>query len=406
MPTFQYRAVSVEGSALSGEISAADRKSAAARLQAQGHTPLSITELKPGSLQALLSRDLFAGEHLGAGALVKLIQQLSVLLGAGILVEDGLALLAGREGAPKTRRLLQELLRRLRGGSGLADAMATEAKSFPSVVIAMVRAGEASGALDSVLARLAEYLRRSEAARQTVRSALIYPTILAVTALSSVILILTVVLPQLEPLLRDAGPALPPQARLVFGASDLLRRWWWAFLAILGAVGYGLWRGWGEPANAVRRDRLLLRLPLLGAAIRQAQTARFARTLGALVGGGVALPTALALARPVISNHVMADAVTRVSSQLREGGGLAEPLARTGVFPDLSIQLIRIGEATGKLDQMLLQQAEIFDEEVRLVLGRALTLLVPVLTVTLGFIVAGIIASVMSAMLSINNLAG
>jgi type II secretory pathway component PulF len=102
MPTFQYRAVSVEGSALSGEISAADRKSAAARLQAQGHTPLSITELKPGSLQALLSRDLFAGEHLGAGALVKLIQQLSVLLGAGILVEDGLALLAGREGAPKS----------------------------------------------------------------------------------------------------------------------------------------------------------------------------------------------------------------------------------------------------------------------------------------------------------------
>jgi general secretion pathway protein F len=270
----------------------------------------------------------------------------------------------------------------------------------------MVRAGEASGALDSVLARLAEYLRRSEAARQTVRSALIYPTILAVTALSSVILILTVVLPQLEPLLRDAGPALPPQARLVFGASDLLRRWWWALLAILGAVGYGLWRGWGEPANAVRRDRLLLRLPLLGAAIRQAQTARFTRTLGALVGGGVALPTALALARPVISNHVMADAVTRVASQLREGGGLAEPLARTGVFPDLSIQLIRIGEATGKLDQMLLQQAEIFDEEVRLVLGRALTLLVPVLTVTLGFIVAGIIASVMSAMLSINNLAG
>lgn len=403
LTTFRYRALTRAGEKISGEVTARDRGAAIARLQAQGLIPLLAEAVDGASLAAFLRRDLFGSATLSAKELADFMQEFATLAGAGIAVEQALATLAGPEAGRKRRRIAEDLLRRLRGGASLADAMAAEPKTFPPLALGMVRAGEAGGSLETGLTRLADYLRRSADVGEAVRSALVYPAILMATALASVVLILTVVLPQLKPIFAHAHGPLPLGTQLVLLASDIVRAWWWALLIGVAVVAELLRRLLRDPVIRTRRDRLLLRMPIVGAAIRRAETARFARLLGALAGANVALPVALALAHSVLMNTVMADAVAAVAKQLKEGGGLADPLAGTGVFPDLAIQFIRIGEATGRLDEMLLKQADLFDTEVRRLIDRGLALLVPAITILMGLIVGGIVTSVMTAILSAND---
>jgi general secretion pathway protein F len=334
----------------------------------------------------------------------ELMGRLALLLEAGVALEASLTLLAGSEGGAGTRNQAQSLLRRLRAGSGLADAMAAEGSTFSPVVVALVRAGEASGSLAPALSQIAAYLARAEAVRQSVRSALVYPAILLATAGATVLLVLLVVLPQLEPVVADAGAQLPLLTRLAFAASHLVRDGWWAMLALTGVLGLASRRVLADPGVRARVDAAVLRAPVLGLALRRAETGRFARVLGALVGGGVALPSALVLAHPVLANRVFAEAVSRIIAAVREGAGLAGPLARTGIFPELAVQMVRIGEATGRLDTILVRLSDLLEGDVQRTLDRALAMLVPVLTILLGALVAGIIASVMMAVLSVGAL--
>jgi general secretion pathway protein F len=405
MPSFRFRAVGADGVPFRGELEASDCTSLAARLQAEGIVPLRIAPMETGTIRAFLTRDAFARTDLSAAMLADLIRRLATLLVGGVSVEEALAIIAEQADVPALTHLVHDLLRRLRGGAPLAEAMAENAKSFPPIVVGMVRAGEASGALPATLSRLADYLQRSEATRQTVRSALIYPAILLLTATGSVLVVLTVVLPALRPTIEESGADLPLPTQIAFGASALVQHDWWVIALTVFGLAVAVQRLLTDRAGRSRRDRVLLRLPVVGKTILQAEVARFARTLGALIGGGVSLPAALALAHPVLSNLVLAEAIAAVTTRLREGGGLAEPLARAGVFPSIAIQLVRIGEATGRLDTMLVQLADSFDEQVQRTIARSLSILVPALTIGLGAVVAGIIASVMLAVLNINELA-
>jgi general secretion pathway protein F len=403
MASFSYRAVGAQGELLHGELNAADRARAVAQLQARGALPLRVQEAETNKLKARLLRMTGSGSRVPQGALVDMLLRLATLLGGGVPIEDALEMLAQRQGAPSARQLARELLRQLREGTQLADAMEDHGQDIPPIVVGMVRAGEISGALADTLARLAEYMQRSEAARQAVRSALVYPAILLVTASFSILIVLTVVLPALRPAIMDNGGVLPLPTRMAFAASDLIVRFWWVLAILAAGGGLALRYVLTDASLRIRRDTALLRMPVVGNAVRQAEVARFARTLGVLVDGGVALPTALALAQPVISNAVLADAVAQVILRLREGDGLAEPLAQSDRFPDLAIQLVRIGEATGRLGAMLLQLADIFDADVRRTMERGLAVLVPVLTIGLGLMVAGIVASVVLALLNVND---
>jgi general secretion pathway protein F len=405
MQTFRYRALNRTGERTRGEIDAADRTAAIAHLQAIGLVPLATDAVRPNAVRDLLRRDLFGGRRLSSKALAELMQQLSTLTGAGVSVEQALAIIARNRGATPSRQAADDLLRRLRGGATLSGAMRSDAGNFPPIAIGMVRAGEAAGNLDVALARLADFLRRSDEARQSIKSALVYPALLVLTAFLSVIVILTVVVPQLEPLFVSSGANLPLTTRIVVAASDGLRAWWWTIPLILGAATLALRRVFADPSIRLRRDAAILRAPVIGPAAQRAQAARFARTLGTLAGGNVPLPMALALAQAVLSNAWMIEAIGRVTAEVREGGGLAEPLARAGVLPALSIDFIRIGEATGRLDHMLVKLADLFDAEVQRTIERSLALLVPVITILLGMFVAVIISSVMAAILSVNDLA-
>jgi len=405
MQHFHYKAVGPSGAVVRGELAAPDRAAAAARLHASGHVPLTLDAAAPASgLRRLLTREIGGRRRSGPQVVTELVGRLALLLEAGVALDASLALLAGSEGAARTREVAQSLLRRLRAGSGLADAMAAEGSTFSPVVVALVRAGEASGSLAPALTQIAAYLARAEAVRQSVRSALVYPVILLATAAATVLLVLLVVLPQLEPVVAEAGAQLPLLTRLAFAASHLVRDAWWAMLALVAVLGFAARRVLADPGVRGRLDGLVLRAPLLGLTLRRAETGRFARVLGALLGGGVALPSALVLAHPVLANRVFAEAVTRIIAAVREGGGLAGPLARAGIFPELAVQMVRIGEATGRLDTMLLRLSDLLETDVQRTLDRALAMLVPVLTILLGALVAGIIASVMMAVLSVGAL--
>jgi general secretion pathway protein F len=404
-PIFVYKAVAPDGAVVRGQIEAPDRNAAAVRLRARGHLPLALDPAGPAhGIRALLAREIGGGQRFGPGLLAEFVGRLALLLEAGVALEASLALLASSEGAPAIRDKAASLLRKLRGGASLGDAMAAEASVFSPLVIAMVRAGEASGSLAATLGQLAAYLARAEAVRQSVRSALIYPAVLVVSAIGTVLLVLLVVLPQLEPVFADSGARLPVLTRLAFAASKLVREAWWAMLLVAVAIGASAHRLLQDPGMRGRLDALMLRLPVLGLALRRAEAGRFARVLAALLGGGVALSTALALAQPVLANRAFADAVSKIAAAVREGGGLAAPLARAGIFPDLAEQMIRIGEATGRLDSMLLRLADLLEIEVQRTLDRSLALLVPALTLLLGAVVAGIISSVMLAVLGINDM--
>lgn len=405
MPEFVYRSVPPSGLAGQGRLQAPDRARAADHLHAQGHFLLALTLAEPrNSLRAFLTREVGGRKRLSGSATADFVDRLALLLEADVSVEAALGILAGSATSAAMRQQAEALLRRLRSGASLAEAMSVEAGVFPAGVIAMVRAGEASGTLAPTLKLLGDTLKRTESVRQSVRSALIYPVILVITALGTVVFVLTVVLPELEPVIAEAGAAPPPAARMAFAASFFVRQYWWFLLTGPTLLALAAHQAFRQPRFRLRRDAFLLRVPILGQALRTAEAGRFARSLGALLGGGVPLSSALSLAHPALVNTVIARAVLRIAEGVREGGALAGPLAASGVMPDLAVQLIRIGEATGRLPSMLLQLAGLCEADVRRSLDRALALLVPLLTISLGGLVAGIIAAVMSAVLSMNDM--
>jgi general secretion pathway protein F len=403
MPRFYYRALTVSGELVSGEIDGADSASIIARLNAEALLPIDAVEqgLRP---RVGLSLRL-AGRHaLRARDLALLSQQLARLLRAGLPLDRALEIEASLAADQRCAAAVRQTLARVRDGAGLAEAMAAEQRSFPEAYVSMVRAGEEGAALPAVLSRLGEFLARAEANRQRVVSALIYPAILAAAALS-VTLVLTVVLPQFEPFFAEAGARLPASARLLMAIGSWLGAFWWAVPLTLGVVALGLRQALLLPRVATARDRLVLRLPLIGLLVRRFEIGRFARTLGALLANGVAAPRALALSGAAIGNKIIAGAVETVATRFIEGEGLSAPLARSGEFPALAIQLIRTGEETGRLDEMLNEIAETFEEEAERTVERLIALLVPVITIAMGMVIAAIIATVMSAMISINDLA-
>jgi general secretion pathway protein F len=403
---YTFRAVSPTGDLLRGELESATRAGVLAHLHAEGAIPLQVSVTRSG-WSDIFSRQitLFQRRHLSPRERAELITRLATLVCAGVPVESAIGILGGSGRATPSRHVTTELLRRLRNGAPLADAMAAARDSFPPLAISMVRAGEMSGTLPASLTRLGDTLRRSEEARQAIRSALIYPAILLAAASVSVAIVFTAVLPALRPVVEAGGTTLPVPVQLAFGISDAIAAYWWLILAAAAGTALAIHRMLRTDRGQRSRDSLLLRLPVVRDAVIRGDFSRFARTLGTLITGGVPLPTALEGAQRAVANRILADAINTVVLAVREGGGLADPLAATGYFPDMSMQIIRIGEATGQLDRMLLQLAEIMDQDLRRDLTRALALLVPLLTIALGLMVAGIVASVMLAVLSIDDLA-
>lgn len=405
MARYRYEAVDAAGEVVRDDIEAATTEAAVEQLRDQGLLPLAVSEAKGGLLRNGLSQPLFSKRQgLSRKTIMLLTQQLASLLAAGMPLDRALTILIGVSEDERGQALLARVQEKVRGGSTLADALESQG-AFSRFYLNMIRAGEAGGALETVLKRLTEFLERSQALRETVTSALIYPVILLSVAALSVIILLTFVVPQFQRLFADAGKALPLATQIVIAVGDGFRHYWWAGLIVIVLIIMVVRQRLNQPEQRLRWDRWLLRLPLFGDLIAKVETARLSRTLGTLLGNGVSLLNALAIVRETLSNQLLADGLGEVVEHVKTGRGLAEPLAETGHFPKLAVQMIRVGEETGQLQEMLLQVADTYDSEVQTAVKRLLTLLEPALILILGVIIAGIIMSILVAILSLNQLA-
>jgi general secretion pathway protein F len=405
MTMFRYTALGAGGERLSGLMDAATETEVIARLQRQGTLPLRAEPAdKASRWPRLLQMDLGGRRGLRRQDIADLVRELATMLTAGQDLDRALRYMQ-ETASPRVRPTVTGLRDAVRDGSPLSVAMSRYPGSFPPMQVGLVRAGEAGGNLGPTLARIADLLDRQRALAATVTSALIYPAVLLVAMIGAVTLLLTEVLPQFVPMFEQSGVALPASTRLLIAAGDFVQADG-LYLLLAGLLLLMLGR------MALRQDRVrrmleyaLLRLPVIGSLTQEVLAARFTRVLGTLLLNGVALIPALAIVRDAMGNRTARLAVEQASLTARGGGSLTPALASAGVFPARTIHLLRLGEETAQLATMALRAADIHEEKTRLATQRLTALLVPAMTILMGVAVGGIVASLMTAMLSLNNLA-
>ena len=406
MPTFRYRAVSgKEGNIQRGVIEAPSRELAVAKLQSAGHLPISAEEIGAGRTFDV-SRYV-AWWHLNKVTpknVALITRELAILVQAGLTLEQSLQTISRLKLSAPIQRLLDSLLEAIRGGASLSDAMAGQAGVFSNIYISMVRAGESSGSMDIVIARLADYLERMSGLRSQILTALVYPLILLALSLLSLFVLMTLVVPEFVPLFADAGQALPWLTQGVFAFSSLFQRYWWGLLVLLAVTAWLINKILSKPSYRLRFDTWCLHLPYIGMVIQYMEMARFSRTLSTALTNGVPLLAGVRLVKEVLGNRRMAEVMEAVSASLEQGESVAKPLKESGVCPELATQLIEVGEAGGQLDAMLTKIADIYDDEVQVAIKRLLTILEPALILGLGVLIALIIISILLAVLSLNTL--
>jgi general secretion pathway protein F len=405
LPQFAYRALTGSGERVAGEIEAGDQKSAIQRLQAQGLIPIEAF-LKPaggGSVEAGVGRLQGGGRH--AAALTVATRELATLLEAGETLESALALVAEDLDDAILGRTLAAVLGKVRGGQALSEAMAGEPKTFSRLYVGMVRAAEATGRLGPVLGELADLRERQEELRRQLTSALVYPAILVATAIGAVAVLLLYVVPQFEPVFAGAGDRLPTATRVILDVAAGLRTHG-PTLAITLACGL-LVAIVALQLPQVRHawHRLVLRLPGIDIAARERATAEICRGLSTLLQGGLDLPQALLMLREMVGNLAVAEALGRVAAGVRQGERLAEALGREGILVPMGQKLLRTAEESGRLQPLARYIAERFEQRIASRLKRFVTLLEPVLVIGLGGIVGGIVVAILTAVLSVNELA-
>ena len=404
MALFYFKAVSQSGEVQEGRLEGADQQAIVLQLQQRGLIPLSV-EPADGRSAASSGLGLRLGrKRVGERQIQALTQDLAALLKAGVPLERAFGIMIQVRDKDDDIRLLGQIREGIQRGQALSAVLAEQDAAFSPFYLNMVRAAEVSGNLEQGLSDLALYLERSRLLREKAMSALIYPIILLLVSAVSLLIILTYVIPQFQQLFADMGQAMPLATRVVIGAAEFLRDMgpWLLLLILLGLI-YGR-RQLAKPDKRLAWDGLLLRLPLAGELIRRLEVARFSRSLGTLMKGGVPLLSALNIARDTVGNQLLANTLMEAAGSLKEGRRLAEPLQASGQFPPLAIQMIRVGEETGQLEDMLLKVADTYDREVENAIHRLLTILEPVLIVGLGVVIAGIIISILVAILGISEL--
>ncbi|MCB1732512.1 MAG: type II secretion system F family protein [Halieaceae bacterium] len=400
MPRFSYKAIARDGKPLDGVIEADALELASRQLRAQG---LTLLKLEAGGAAAVPGRA--EGKPPGRQEILSMTSELAVLLRAGLPLDRALKVLIDMASLPQMHQLLSEMLKSVKGGKPLSQAMQPNEKLFGNFYISMVRSGEASGQLSAVLDRLVEYLENAKANRDSVVSALIYPAILLVVSVLSVVIMLGFVVPQFETLFEDMGEALPLLTRMVVSAANFIAEWGWLMLLLVVALGYYL-RRWAVSAEGqASLHRRLLKLPLAGGIVFEFEVSKFARTVGTLLENGVSLLKAISIAIDTVDNTVIKDALQVLPPAVKAGKRMSVALADTGLFTPMVIQMIRVGEESGSLGQMLLELAKVFDGHVQSGVKRGLALLEPVLILGMGFLIAVIIISILMGILSVNDLA-
>ncbi|MEJ2465678.1 MAG: type II secretion system F family protein [Candidatus Thiodiazotropha sp.] len=403
MASFTYKAVSADGEVVEGLLEANNRQAAVRQIQIKGQVPIRVEER--GQVAKQGRRPGLRRKKVGLDQIAAFTREMATLLKAGQPIDSALGILMSISGEQsRFSEHLSHIRDSLKSGHTFSDALAAESGLFNDFYVQMVRAGESGGALDSVLSRLTIHLERSKEVKDSLISALIYPMILLFVALTSIMILMTYVIPQFSDLFSDMGQALPLSTQITMAVAAALQDYGWLMaLGIVALIFYFKWQ-MGRRASAKRWHARWLKLPLIGAIIKQVEAARFCRTLGTLLENGVPLLRAVSIVKETISNFVIADGMDHVVTSLKSGRRLADPLAEHSEFPHFALQMIRIGEESGQLEPMLMQTADILDQETQTLIKRALSLVEPIMILVLGVIIAAVVMSILVAILGVNQL--
>ncbi len=404
MAVYHYRATTMDGQILEGEMEGRDQAAVIAKIQEAGHIPIRAEPVRKGLALFRRHAGALAERRLSRSQMESFTQELSALLQAGMPLDRSLQIMLEVNEEEAVSALIGEIQESIRAGTSLSEALSERSGTFSPFYVNMVRAAEAGGRLDVGLQRLVEHLEKARQLREKVLAAMVYPSILVSVAGLSMLLILTYVIPKVTEVFDDVGATLPLATRVVIGAAELFRGYGWLLLLAIVAGVMLFRRTLANPEGRHRWHERVLRTPLVGDLIRKLETARFSRSLGALLANGLPLLNALTIARDTVSNQVLANAVSEAAETVKTGRGLTDRLTAQGLFPKLALQMMKVGEETGRLEEMLLRIADTYDRETANAIQRFLAFLEPVLIVGLGAMIGGIIMSVLVAIVSINEL--
>jgi general secretion pathway protein F len=407
MATYSYKAADSAGKIVTGVLEADEEKKVVAELQTRGLIPIRIALAKGnGKRLGLNISEQFLGLFQGVSSkdVMVFTQDLATLLEAGLPVDRALSLLIESAEKERFKMVVNDILKTVQGGGYLSDALAKHPKAFTSFYVSMVRAGEAGGVLEGVLSRLGEFLESAQELKDYIKSAMVYPIFLVGVGGASIIILLTFVIPKFSIIFSDMGQAIPLSTQILLGISELLQSYWWAILAVLGTGYFFLRKYLKTPAGRLKFDRKKMKFPVVGELIKKIEVARFARTLGTLTKSGVPILQALTLVKDIMGNKVISAAMENVYTRVKEGDRLSKPLRDTGIFPPLAIQMITVGEETGRLDRMLLRVAESYEKMVRNTVKRLISLLEPTMILFMGLVVGFVVVSMLMAVFSMNEM--
>ena len=419
MPIFQYKAYAQGGATRTGVIDADTPRAARQLLRRENILVTDLKELRtgrrerkgvPGTRSGVLQRLQKArARRSGPGGrdleiVAAITRQMGTLLGAGIPMADALKAIIDQAETRRVETMFRSIREQITQGASFGDALAEYPQLFTDLYVNMVKAGEATGQVDIVLRRLADFLQGQRALHRKVVSALTYPLMMVAIGLLVVGVLMTVVVPKITDMLQDTGQTMPVPTQLLIDVSTFFKSWWWTLFLGLGALSYAFERLYRTRRGKLLVDRNLLRIPVIGEMLRKQAVARFTRTLATLLSSGVPAVRSLEITEKVVGNRVIADATAGIRVRILEGTDIATPLKASGAFPAVVGYMVAVGEQSGELEQMLDRIADAYDEEIEVVTERVTTIIEPIMIVLLAVVVGYIVWAIVLPILQVGSI--
>jgi len=413
MAVYAYKGLNDLGKAVSGIVDADTAKTARLKLRKTGIFPTELTEHERDDGTAATGMARLANLNANFGQyfervtpqeLAMITRQLSTLVGAGLPLVDCLSALIEQLDTARVKRVFSQVREQVTEGGTLADAFKAHPRVFSDLFVSMVRAGEASGALDVVLLRLADYTESYAKLRDKVRSALTYPVLMAVVSFGILFALLTFAVPQITRIFAETGQDLPMVTQVLLAASGFMQQYWWVILLLIAIAGLVLRSSIQTPAGRERYDRFMLSVPYAGTLQKKVALARFSRTLSTLLTSGITLLAALDIVKNVVNNSILMKAIGEARDSIREGHSIAPPLQKSGLFPSMLVHMIAVGERSGELEKMLAKAADAYDNEVEMSVASLTSIMEPVMILVMGGIVLFIVLAILLPIFEMNQL--
>ena len=405
MAVYEYKGLDGAGKVAKGIIDADSPRQARAKLRRSGIFPTDITidrQTKKSVAEGVSIGELFTRIRIQDISIMT--RQMATLLGAGLPIVEALNALIDQTENPRLKKVITQVRESVNEGSSLADAMSRFPKVFSELYVNMINAGESSGALDIVLKRLADFMESQVILRNKVLSTLSYPLILVIVGIAILSFLLIYVVPKVVRIFDELQQALPIPTMILISVTDFLRDYWWVLLLVIGGILFALRQYFTTESGHRSYDQMILKIPLTGKLLRIIVTTRFARTLAILLNSGIPLLRSMDIARAVVNNAIISEAIESAKEGIREGEAIAEPLRRSKVFPSMVTHMIAVGEKTGELEQMLFRVSEAYDSEVETTISRMTSLLGPIVILLLGGVVLFIVLAILLPIFEMNQI--